>query len=111
MSSAQHRPLRYRGVRFHHQSKHALPRTAKAVLSIAKALLLSALALLLSAYAVFFVARPARDNIPGDVILDLIFLPLAVWADRRAIRRWKRTATYLTAISGTQRIVITRDSA
>jgi hypothetical protein len=59
---------------------------------IAKAVLVSALALLITGFTVLVLAHPGHGNVPGEVILDVIFVLLAVWVDRYAIRRWRQTA-------------------
>ncbi len=50
------------------------------------------LALCLTFLAVWVVLSPSKDNIPGDVILDVAFVSVAVWVDRLAIRRAREIA-------------------
>ncbi len=95
MSHAQRRPLRYRGLRTSVPEHPASASTASASLLIAKAVLASTLALLITAWTVLVLTHSGRGNIPGDVILDVIFVLLTVWIDRHAIRRWRQTAARL----------------
>ncbi len=102
MSHAQRRPLRYRGLRAT-PPRHPTPASAaSAALSIAKAVLASTLALLITAWTVLVLVHPGRGNIPGDVILDVIFVLLTVWVDRHAIRRWRQTAARLPVDSSSK---------
>lgn len=102
MSHPQHRPLRYRGLRTSPPGHPAPTSTASAILLIAKAVLVSTLALLVTGCTVLVLAHPGRGNVPGEVILDVIFVLLTVWADRHAIRRWRQTAAQLPVDSSSQ---------
>lgn len=96
------RPLRYRGLRTPPPGHTASASTASAILLIAKAGLLSTLALLITGFTVLVLAHPGRGNLPGDVILDVIFVLLTLWVDRHAIRRWRPTAARLPVDSSSQ---------
>jgi hypothetical protein len=72
MSRTPKRPLRHRGF--------SKPTRVCVIASVT-------LALSLTYLAVWVVLSPAPENIPGDLILDVAFVALAVWVDRLAIRR------------------------
>lgn len=57
--------------------------------SLASSIVLTLLAAFLTCLAIIIVVHPTGDNIPGDVILDAIFVALAVWVDRLTIQRWR----------------------
>ncbi len=77
------RPLRYRSV---HIPEHEHP-------SVGVSLLLSVIALVVTLFALIVVSHPDPDNIPGDVIVTAILVPLAGWVDWHVMRRWEEIVT------------------
>jgi hypothetical protein len=78
-----HRPLRYWGVRY--VGERGRP-------SVWGSILLALFALFLTYMAVWVVIHPGPNNIPGDVILDVAFVSLAVWVDWLTIQRGRQLA-------------------
>jgi hypothetical protein len=58
--------------------------------SITGALAISFAALLVTYIAVALVANPTANNVPGDILLMIIFVALAAWVDLRAFLTWRR---------------------
>ncbi len=102
MSHPRRRPLRYRGLRTAPPRRSVPASTASTTLLIAKAVLVSTLALLITGGTVLAVAHPGRYNLPGEVIVDVIFVLLAVWVDRHAIQRWRQIAARVPVDSSWQ---------
>jgi hypothetical protein len=42
--------------------------------------------------AVWVVIHPRPDNVPGDIILDIAFISLALWVDWLTIQRGRQLA-------------------
>ncbi len=75
------RPLRYRGTR---QDDEERPP------SVAATYLLSAIAVLLTCLVAIWVLSPDPNNVPGDIIRDVIAVAFVWWFDRHVIGRWRK---------------------
>jgi hypothetical protein len=78
-----HRPLRYWGVRRIGRGERP---------SVGGSILLALFAIFLTCLAVLVVITPGPNNIPGDIILDVIFVSLAMWVDWLTIQRGRQLA-------------------
>jgi hypothetical protein len=79
------RPLRYWGTPVRPESNHDHP-------SVWGTALLSVLALCVTLFALAVISHPSPDNIPGDLIEDIVFASLALWVDWCVTQRWEKIA-------------------